>query len=347
MARRNSPDWDTLDFEPEEMEVEPVATLHGDEEAIQEILLENHSFSSSSSSDPGSTSGSSATAGPPELSSSSASLASTLETSTTASSSGSASPTPSPDSGRESAEAAQAVSPSEVAFPVTASLLPLSIPGDEGIGMSVELLRLPQGLAIAPGAVLQRVQEAWRGPALRARQYGPRGFRHRPAAPPAGALSPSPWFSSSLDPVPVPATAGDTFAGVGAASTAAVDDLASIVAAPVENLRAASIAGADDLASLGAASVENPPSTSRSAPSTSPPAAASPGSRASGLLPAPPSDDEHLGAEDVLPEICSLCWEEGYPERDCWSPGCACHDPDEPYPVHSRPDPNEPRYRPL
>ena len=326
MARRSSPDWDTLDFEPEEMEVEPgVALEHGDEEAIQEILLEDHSFSSSSSSGSGSASESSAITGPPGLSSSSASFTSTLETSTTASSLETASATPSPDSGRESAEAARVVSPSEVTFPSAASILPLSIPGDEGIGMSVAVLRLPQGTANAPGAALQRVQEAWRGPALRARQFGPRGYRHRPAASPAGASSPSPWSSSSPDPVRAPAAAVDLLASVGAASVAVVDDLTII----------------------GAASVENPPSVPHSTTSSNPPAAASPSSRVTGPLPAPPSDDEYLGAEDVLPEICSLCWEEGYPERDCWGPGCACHDPDEPFPVHSRSDPNEPHYRPL
>merc|ERR1711952_524279 len=144
---------------------------------------------------------------------------------------------------------------------ISTILLPVEMPGDEGIGLSRELVRLPQGLAASSSMVVQRLQEAWQGPVLRARQYGPRGFLHRPrpATSPPGAASPTAGSYSSLN------------------------------------------------------------------------------SSGAGLLPAPPSDDE---SEDTLPTFCELCWREGHAERDCWG-RCACHDPDEPYPIHSRPDPHE------
>merc|ERR1711952_202044 len=84
---------------------------------------------------------------------------------------------------------------------ISTILLPVEMPGDEGIGLSRELVRLPQGLAASSSMVVQRLQEAWQGPVLRARQYGPRGFLHRPrpATSPPGAASPAAGSYSSLN----------------------------------------------------------------------------------------------------------------------------------------------------
>ena len=101
MSQQSPRDWDHLDYEPEEVmevEVEPAVTQgRSDEEVIQQILMESHSFSSSSSSEAGSGANTSGNPGPLGLSSSDVSFTSPSESSATVSSPTSASAAPSPD----------------------------------------------------------------------------------------------------------------------------------------------------------------------------------------------------------------------------------------------------------
>ena len=333
MSQQSPRDWDHLDYEPEEVmevEVEPAVTQgRSDEEVIQQILMESHSFSSSSSSEAGSGANTSGNPGPLGLSSSDVSFTSPSESSATVSSPTSASAAPSPDSanGRDSTEADRGDSSPVEGARTSTILLPVEMPGDEGIGLSRELVRLPQGLAASPSMVVQRLQEAWQGPVLRARQYGPRGFLHRPrpATSPPGAASPTAGSYSSLNSTPGPVSAADSSYNA---------EVAMMRSAPSDLPQ---VSSPDSFTAV--------PATTRGpgSPSAGLPTVSSPNSSGAGLLPAPPSDDE---SEDTLPTFCELCWREGHAERDCWG-RCPCNDPAEPYPVHSRPDPHEPKYRPM
>ena len=269
MSRRSSRDWDRLDYEPEEMEVEMVSSPT------------------------------------------------------------SASSAPSPDSanGRDSTEVGRGDSSPVGGAPPSTSLLPVEMPGDEGIGLSVELVRMPQGLAASPSMVVQRLQEAWQGPVLRARQYGPRGFLHRPrpATSPPGAASPAAGSYSSLNSTPGLISAADSSSNA---------EVAMMRSAPSDLPQ---VSSPDSFTAVSATS------RGTGSPSAGLPIASSPNSSGAGLLPAPLSDDE---SEDTLPTFCELCWREGHAERDCWG-RCACNDPAEPHPIHSRPDPLEPKYRPM